>query len=61
MTASAMSALLHHVEAEGVPELHGRSHVGEASDAELAQHTAYGPLLEDLPCKCKCGATQLAC
>ncbi len=59
MTASAMSALLHHVEAEGVPELHGRSHVGEASEAELAQHTAYGPLLEDLPCKCNDGSEAL--
>ena len=48
VSSSALSALLKEVEAHGCPELHGRSHVHEATVAEMNADTPYGSMLVDL-------------
>jgi hypothetical protein len=45
MTASAMSALLAEVDHHGIPELHSRWQLGKSTQAEIARHESYGPLL----------------
>lgn len=45
MTASAMSALLHEVSQHGIPELHSKKQLAEATQRQISDHNAYGPLL----------------
>ena len=49
MSASAMSSLLQELHEHGMPELHTRAHLAEATDHELNSHDAYGPLLYTEP------------
>jgi hypothetical protein len=45
MTASAMSSLLEEVEQHGIPELHSRKQLAEATASEISAHNGYGPML----------------
>jgi len=58
MSAAAMSALLDTVESSGMPEMHGRKHVREATQNALEQHSAYGPLLQSMAVQDKDGVEQ---
>ena len=58
MSAAAMSALLDTVESSGMPEMHGRKHVREATQNALQQHSAYGPLLQSRAVHDKDGVEQ---
>ena len=49
LTATALAGVLDEIQQHGVPELHGRMHVAEACDEELAQHDFYGPLITTVP------------
>ncbi len=53
VTASALSEILSEIAETGVPDLHGRAHIGEAADQEISQHNAYGPLLSSVPARAK--------
>jgi hypothetical protein len=47
MTASAMSALLEDVEKHGIPELHSRKQLAEATAAEISSHSSYGSIMSN--------------
>jgi hypothetical protein len=49
MSASAMSSLMQEIHDHGLPELHNRAHLAEATDQELNSFNAYGQLLYTVP------------
>ena len=59
VSASALSSVLQDVEEQGVPELHGRKHMKEASEKALADHNAYGDLIDSIPMVHKDGGTKM--
>ena len=48
VSQSALAAVLEEVDKHGLPELHSRNHMKQATTLELAKLDAYGPLFEEI-------------
>ena len=59
VTASALAAVLEEVSKTGIPDIHSRWDLGQASTLELEEHTPYGKVVCSLTLKAKSGGNPI--